>query len=369
MIALALLAWLYLLLFHGGFWGGFWRPGPELAARPAPEPAPAVSIIVPARNEAALIGPAIASLLAQTYPGPFRILLVDDATTDGTAAIPAPDPRLTVIAARPRPAGWNGKVWAMAEGLRQTAAPLILFTDADILHDPAHLATLVAKAEAEGLDLVSEMVELRCQSPAERALVPGFVYFFRLLYPFARVNDPLCATAAAAGGTMLVRARALARIGGIAAIAPALIDDVALARAIKRGGRIWLGMSRLARSVRAYATARDIWRMIARTAFVQLRRSALLLLAAEAGLAVLFLLPPLAALFACGIDRLWGLLGWALMAATYLPMLRRYARTPLWAPALPLIALFYMAATLGSALDHWRGRGVAWKSRAYGTRP
>ncbi len=368
MSALALLAWLYLALFHGGFWGGFWRDGPELApARPAS--LPAVDIIVPARNEAESIAPVIASLLAQDYPGPFRILLVDDASTDATMARAPADPGLVAIPARPRPRGWSGKVWAMAEGLARAEAPLLLFTDADILHDPRHLSTLVAKAEAEGLDLVSEMVALRCVSLAERALVPAFVHFFRLLYPFAWVNDPLSATAAAAGGTMLVRARALARIGGMAAIAPALIDDVALARAIKRGGRVWLGLSGLARSLRPYPHLGDLWRVIARTAFVQLRRSWALLILAEAGLGGLFLVPPLEAFLGCGLARLSGLAAWGLMGATYLPMLRRYARSPLWAPALPLVALFYMAATLGSALDHARGRGAAWKSRAYGAAP
>lgn len=359
---LALLVWAGLLLAHGRFW----QAGPILApARPAS--APDVDIVVPARDEADGIGPALASLLAQDYPGRLRVILVDDGSTDGTGALARAlaDPRLLVLDGQPRPAGWSGKLWAVHQGLAETRAEYVLLTDADILHDPAHVATLVAKAERDRLDLVSEMVELRCNSFAERLLVPAFVYFFQLLYPFARVNDPASRTAAAAGGTVLLRRRALDRIGGIASVLGALIDDVALARAVKAGGPIWLGHSQLARSVRPYPDAASVWRMVARTAYVQLRRSPLLLLGTVLGMALVWLAPPGLALFAHGPARWLGALAWAGAAASYLPTLGRFRLSPLWAPFLPLVACFYMAATIGSAVDHHRGRGVVWKRRAY----
>ena len=363
MAVLALLAWAYLLLWHGRFW----LSGPELSPA-VPHATPDVAVVVPARDEAGTIAASLGSLLAQDYAGRFRVVLVDDGSTDGTGdiarALPGAE-RLTVIAGTPRPAGWAGKLWAVQQGVAATDAELVLLTDADITHDPRHLATLVAQAERSGVDMVSEMVALNCDSLAERSLVPGFVYFFQLLYPFARVNDPLAATAGAAGGTVLIRRRALDRIGGIAAIQGALIDDCALARAVKRGGRIWLGHSGLARSIRPYPDFADIWRMIARSAYVQLRYSPLLLLGTVLGLAVVFLTPPAAALFGHGLSWLAGTLAWIGMAASFLPTLRRYHRSPLWAPLLPAVAAFYLAATLGSAWDHHRGRGVVWKHRAY----
>jgi hopene-associated glycosyltransferase HpnB len=361
--ALSLAAWLYLAFLHGRFW----QAGP-MAAPGSPAFCPPVAIVVPARDEAALVGRSVASLLAQDYAGKLRVVLVDDSSSDGTAALARALPgaeRLTVIDGTPRPPGWAGKLWAVHQGVRATSEEFVLLTDADIVHDSAHLRTLVAEAERTRSDMVSEMVALSCDSGAERALVPAFVYLFQLLYPFERVNDPLSPVAAAAGGTVLIRRRALERIGGIEAIRGALIDDVALARAVKRGGRIRLGHSALARSVRPYPEVADIWRMVARSAYVQLRTSPLLLVGTTLGLALVFLVPPAAALAASGWGRAFGLAAWVVMAATYLPTLRRFGRSPLWAPFLPAIALFYMAATLGSALDHHRGRGVVWKRRAY----
>ncbi len=360
---LAALVWAYLLALHGRFW----QAGPVLA--PArPHAAPPVAIVVPARDEADSIAASLRSLLAQDYPGELRLILVDDGSTDGTGAIARhlADPRLVVLTGQPRPPGWSGKLWAVAQGVAEAdEAAFVLLTDADIIHDPRHLAALVAQAEREDLDLVSEMVALACDSAAERALVPAFVFFFALLYPFAWVNDPQRATAAAAGGTMLLRRQALDRIGGIAVVRGALIDDVELARAVKRGGRVWLGHSGLARSIRPYPTAAAIWRMVARTAYVQLRRSPALLLLCILGMALTWLVPPAAALFSHGAARWLGALAWAGMAASYLPTLRRFGLSPLRAPFLPLVAVFYMAATIGSAVDHARGRGVVWKRRAY----
>ncbi len=369
----ALLVWLVLILLHGHFW----QSGPSLSAvRPvapaAAIAAPAVAIVVPARDEAGLIVATLRSLLTQDYPGRYRVVLIDDGSADGTGAMARAldDPRLMVLDGTPPPAGWSGKLWAVAQGISQgfdtdDDAELLLLTDADIVHDPRHLSALVARAEQDGLDLVSEMVALACDSLAERALVPAFVYFFQLLYPFAWVNDPLCATAAAAGGTILIRRRALARIGGIAAVRGALIDDVALAHAVKRGGRIWLGHSDLARSVRPYPDFAAIWHLVARTAYVQLRTSPLVLVATVLGMALTFVVPPAAALFGHGLARLFGVLAWGGMAWSYLPTLSRFGRSPAWAVALPAVAVFYVAATIGSAVDHHRGRGVRWKQRDY----
>jgi hopene-associated glycosyltransferase HpnB len=360
---LSLLVWLYLLLAHGRFW----QSGPELVpARPTV--APPVAVVVPARDEASLIGQTVRSLLVQEYSGELRVILVDDSSSDGTGATARAlaDLRLTVLDGAPRPSGWSGKLWALAQGLAEAKAEeLVLLTDADIVHDPQHVATLVTRAERDDLDLVSEMVALRCDSLAERALVPAFVFFFQLLYPFAWVNNPLRATAAAAGGTILLRRRALERIGGIAAVRGALIDDVALAAAVKRGGRIWLGHSALAHSLRAYPTVVDIWRMVSRTAYVQLRYSPLLLAGTVLAMALTFLLPPWAAMFGHGPARWFGWVTWGAMAAAYHPTLHRYRLSAAWAPCLPLVAAFYLAATIGSAVNHHLGRGVSWKGRAY----
>jgi hopene-associated glycosyltransferase HpnB len=360
----AALAWAYLIIWHGKFW----QAGPILpASRPAA--APAVAIVVPARDEAETIDDCLRSLLAQDYPGPLSVILVDDGSTDGTGTIARAiaDPRLCVLTGQKRPAGWSGKLWAVAQGVDaiQDGATHVLLTDADIIHDAPHLASLMAKAMQNDLDLVSEMVELRCRTWPERALVPAFVYFFQLLYPFAWANDPLRGNAAAAGGTILLHRRALARIGGIEAVRGALIDDVALATAVKRGGRIWLGHSRFARSLRPYPNAGEVWRMIARTAYVQLHHSPLLLVGTVLGLALVFLVPPLWTLFGHGWGRALAGGTWVALAASYLPTLRRFGLSPLWAPFLPLVACFYMAATIGSAVDHHAGRGVRWKGRAY----
>lgn len=364
---LAALIWLGLLFAHGRFW----QSGPELPAA-TPATAPAVAVVIPARDEAETIGAVLASLGRQDYPGELRIVVVDDRSTDATAAIARglADPRIVLLSGSETPAGWSGKLWAVAQGIadaREAPTPpeFLLLCDADIVHEPGHLSALVAAAGHGDYDLVSEMVALHCESLAERALVPAFVYFFQLLYPFAKVCDPLSAKAAAAGGTMLLRPRALDRIGGIAAVRGALIDDVALAGAVKRGGRIWLGHTRAARSLRRYPAFADLWQMIARTAYVQLRFSPLLLGATVLGMALVWLLGPALALFGDGTARLLGLLIWAMMAASYLPTLARFRRAPFWALAMPAIAAFYMAATIGSAFDHHRGRGVLWKGRAY----
>ena len=291
----SLLIWLYLFFAHGKFW----KSTPELPPATPPK-FPDVDIIVPARDETATIGPVIASLLAQDYAGKFQVILVDDNSTDGTVASAGTSARLTVISLQSKPADWSGKLWALSRGVAASHAPLLLFTDADIVHDPRHLSSLVAKLLDSRLELVSEMVRLNCSSLAERALVPAFVYFFQMLYPFNKVNDPRSSVAAAAGGTVLIRHETLQRIGGIDAIKNSLIDDVALARAVKPCGAIFLGHSGLAASVRPYPGFADIWQMTSRTAYTQLRHSVVLLTLTLFGLCLVWWVPAAAILLGHG---------------------------------------------------------------------
>ena len=361
-LALALLVlsiWLYLLLGHGGYWRiRAEDPHGSPAARPL------IAVVVPARDEAEAVGDAVRSLVAQDYPGPFQVFVVDDHSSDETAAV-AREAGAAVIAARPLPPGWAGKVWAMSEGVRAAEAlrpGFYLFTDADIVHPPHNLSGLLAKAET-GFDMVSLMVRLRCRSLAERALVPAFVYFFFQLYPPARIRDPKSRTAGAAGGCMLVRAATLERAGGLQAIAGERIDDCALAARLQAaGGRLWLGASHATRSTRAYPGFGDILRMISRSAYTQLRYSPLVLAAALAGMTLTYFAP-----VALCFTPVWplGLAAYLVMAATFLPVLRLYRRGPLWALLLPAIAAFYTAATLHSAWRHWTGRGGEWKGRSH----
>jgi hopene-associated glycosyltransferase HpnB len=307
----------------------------------------------------------IASLLAQDYPGTFSVTLVDDNSSDGTAHAAGAARNLSVISGRPKPSGWSGKLWALRQGIEETSAPVVLFTDGDVVHDSRHLSTLVARLLNPACNMVSEMVRLSCTSAAERLLVPAYVYFFQLLYPFGRVNDPRSSVAAAAGGTVLVRRNALEKAGGIDAIKSALIDDVVLAKIIKASGPIYLGHSGLATSLRAYSSVSDIWEMITRTAFTQLRHSAALLLLTVVGLSLVFLSPLWTALFAHGWSRAAGVASYALLTIGYMPTLQRYRQSRALALALPLIALFYMGATIASAINYWSGRGTVWKNRDY----
>ncbi len=374
----ALAIWIYLLVGRGGFWRGAERDDTLLAGADAPPPRawPDVTAIIPARDEAESIAESIGSLLAQDYPGRVRIVLVDDQSGDGTAdvarqaaaAASAAD-RLTVLSGREPPAGWTGKLWAMDQGFRHVAesdAPpdLVLFTDADIAYRaPDALRILVEGAVRRGTVLTSLMVKLRCESSAERLLVPAFVFFFAMLYPFAWANDPRRRLAAAAGGSMLVKREALVRAGGLAAIKDALIDDCALAALLKREGPIWLGLTGRVESLRPYPAIADIGRMVSRTAYAELRYSPLRLAGTLVGMALTYLAPPLLTLFADGFAQLLGLAAWLMMAFAFQPMLRFYRRSPLWGLALPVIAGFYTAFTVQSAIQHWRGRGGAWKGR------
>ncbi len=360
--AAALVIWIYLLLGRGGFWR---MPDSALPAV-LPSPPPRVAIVIPARNEASVIGKAIASLVRQDYPGLFHIYVVDDHSTDGTAAAARHGnaPNLTIIPADPLQLGWTGKLWALNQGICAAAEfspDCLLLTDADIVHRPANLSTLVAQAAGGNYELVSLMVMLHCRSLAERALIPAFVFFFFLLYPPAWIRSPRYRTAGAAGGCMLIRRDALQRIGGIERIRSELIDDCALARAIKQsGGSVWLGLSSHTVSIRQYDSFAEIGGMISRTAFTQLRYSWLLLAVTIAGLLLTYVLPVAAAIS----GNLAGALAWILMCIAYAPALRFYRLSPLWAPLLPAVALFYAAATICSAVAYRGGRGGMWKGRS-----
>jgi hopene-associated glycosyltransferase HpnB len=366
--AASVLVWLWL----AGLRGMFWRTDVRLPATVAPARWPSVAVVVPARDEAGLLPLSVPALLGQDYRGPVRVVLVDDNSTDGTRELVAgrwPDVHL-VAPGEPAP-GWTGKLWALRAGIAQAGGvDFLLLTDADVVHRPGSLSALVRAAEAHHLDLVSQMARLRVRSRWERLVVPAFVYFFALLYPFRWCNEPGAPTAAAAGGCSLVRRTALQRVGGLDAIAAAVIDDVALARALKRSGaRIFLGLADLVESVRPYDGLGPLWRMVSRSAYAQLRHSVGLLAGTVLGLLLVFAVPPAAAVAgALGAGRwtlLAGLAGWLLMAGTYAPMQRYYGQPVAAALLLPFTAVLYLAMTVDSAVRYHRGRGAQWKGRTY----
>ncbi|HEV2375634.1 MAG TPA: glycosyltransferase [Streptosporangiaceae bacterium] len=389
--AVAALAWAYLLVGHGWYWRTSCRlppdgeaPGGEAASR-GPGVWPSVTAVVPARDEAAILPETLPALLVQDYPGPLRVVLVDDGSSDGTAAVAQalgrahPTPALRVVRGTPPPLGWAGKVWAMSQGVAAAGeSGYLLFTDADIAMAPTAVTDLVRAALADDRALVSQMALLRAWSDWERWVVPAFVYFFAQLYPFWRVARPGGRTAAAAGGCMLVHAATLASAGGLDRIRGARIDDIALARLLKRGpvrARCWLGFTTQVRSVRPYPRLADLWDMVARSAYTQLRHSPLLLAGTVVGLVWLYLLAPVAAVTGLAWwvtgegGRLVGLFGWAgilawvLMTVSYVPVLRLYRLSVCRAPALPVIAALYAAMTVDSARRHRAGRGGEWKGR------
>jgi hopene-associated glycosyltransferase HpnB len=373
----SLLAWLWLLLGQGFFW----RTDQRLPERRPPRSWPEVAVVVPARDEAEVLESSLGSLLAQKYPGRARVVLVDDNSTDGTGDIARRLAEaegslpLTVTTPGEPPAGWTGKLWALRHGVelaeRQGTPVYLLLTDADIAHGPDSLADLVSAAETSGLAMVSQMARLRTSTRWEKLIVPAFVYFFAQLYPFRWSNRPGTRTAAAAGGCSLVRADALERAGGVAAIRGAVIDDVSLARLIKRdGGRTWLGLAEAVDSIRPYPELGQLWRMVSRSAYAQLQHSVLLLAGTVLGLALVYLVPPAATVVGAATAD-WPALAlggaaWLLMTATFVPMLRYYRLTPAGALLLPFTASLYLLMTVDSAVQHWRGRGAAWKGRTYG---
>ncbi len=365
--SLALAGWIYLF----GFRGMFWRAS-ERDDRPASDPPtwPSVVAVVPARDEAELIGESIGSLLRQDYPGDFRVILVDDQSSDDTAGLARgfdADGRLSVIQGTARPPGWTGKLWALKQGVvhaGENHPDYFWFTDADIAHTKDNLRHLVGRAEHDSLVMVSLMAKLRCESLAERFIVPAFVFFFQMLFPFSWVNRRDNPVAAAAGGCMLLRRDALEKAGGIDSVRREIIDDCALARRMKAQGPIWLGLTERAVSLRRYQYLRDIRQMVSRSAYAQLRYSPMLLAGTIAGMATLYVAPPLIASFGAGAARLEAGLCWFCMAVAYQPILIFYRRTPFWGLALPIIGLFYAGFTVHSAIQHGRGLGGMWKGRA-----
>ena len=368
---LPLAIWLHMVFGRGMFWRG--RDRDDLDEAPPPARWPSVTAVVPARDEADVIARSIGGLLAQDYPGTFRVVLVDDQSSDGTAeaaqaaakALGAED-RLTVMSGQPLPGGWTGKLWAVSQGVERAGAETpdyLLLTDADIGHTPDNLRHLAARAEAGGHAMVSLMAKLSCANPAERFLIPAFVYFFQMLYPFAQVSRPSSKVAAAAGGCMLVRRDALAAAGGIAAIRHEIIDDCALGRRMKAQGPIWLGLTERAVSLRPYNSVGEIGRMVSRSAYAQLGYSALVLTGVIAGMVLTYLAPPAATIFGTGWLRAAGAVAWTLMAISFLPIARFYRVSPAWGVGLPAIGAAYTWFTLQSAIQVWRGRGGLWKGR------
>ncbi|MFE2441954.1 glycosyltransferase [Streptomyces sp. NPDC059426] len=405
----SLAAWLWLLLGQGFFWRTdirLPRRGPVGSGPPEPVGWPSVAVVVPARDESAVLPASLPSLLAQDYPGPAEIFLIDDGSSDGTGKLARELAEeygglpLTVDSPGEPGPGWTGKLWAVRHGMALATTRIaadrkddgnheddgdrkdegdrkddvgvdyLLLTDADIAHEPDSLRELVRAAEANGLDLVSQMARLRVATCWERLIVPAFVYFFAQLYPFRWVNRPRGRTAAAAGGCVLLRREAAERAGIPETIRQSVIDDVALARGVKRsGGRIWLGLADRVDSVRPYPRLGELWRMVSRSAYTQLRHHPLLLLMTVAGLAVVYLVPPAAVVAGVLTERpallALGAAAWALMAGSYIPMLRYYRQTLWLAPLLPLTALLYLLMTVDSAVRHHLGQGAAWKGRTY----
>jgi hopene-associated glycosyltransferase HpnB len=414
--------WLYLVFARGAFWR--LRPfDDDLAQHAAPNKWPSVVAIVPARNEAETIGQTLAALLQQDYPGELSVIVVDDHSEDATSQIAQrtareknAESRVEIHPASTLPAGWTGKLWALNEAVTRAAAgaakralsdelregpasavpengskswalapegrvlsgslvdetlpAFYWFTDADIVHAPNTLRRLVSRAEQNKLDLASLMVLLQAKTIPERALIPAFLFFFLKLYPPNWTANPNARTAGAAGGCILLRRKSLERLGGFPTIRSEVIDDCALARAVKRsGGQIWMGLTRASVSMRAYRSFSEIRDMIARTAFTQLRCSALLLAGTLAGMFFTYV-APVALLFAHNpAPRILGLTTWLFMSASFVPTVRFYRLSPLWAPFLPLAALFYSYATWLSAVRHWLGRGGQWKGRAQARQP
>ncbi|HEX3916725.1 MAG TPA: glycosyltransferase [Caulobacteraceae bacterium] len=369
--AIAVAAWVYLLAGRGLFWMMRERDDRDLP----PEPAawPAVVAVVPARNEADVIARSVGSLLAQDYPGAFRLVLVDDNSEDGTGAVAEAaaarlnaGQKITGLSGQPLAKGWTGKLWAVSQGVERACAdaPTYLWiTDADIEHDPQTLRRLVARAEAGQLTLVTLMARLQTGTWPERLMIPAFVFFFDMLFPFGIVNNPKRRLAAAAGGCMLVRRTALEAAGGIASIRAEIIDDCALGARLKAQGPIWLGLTRTSVSLRPYLSLGEIGRMVSRSAYAQLRYSPWLLAGTLIGMCLVYLAAPIIAVFGDGWARWLGVAAWVMMAGAFQPMLRYYRLSPLWGLAMPLIGALYSLFTVQSAVEVWRGRGGMWKGR------
>jgi hopene-associated glycosyltransferase HpnB len=367
--ALTAVTWSYLVLARGSFWR-IKNATPEAGNRAGFSGG--IVAVVPARNEAELIGPVVTSLLNQSVAMP--VILVDDESTDGTANVArraaekaGKADALIVIQNKPLPTGWTGKLWSMHQGIEYARAfhpAWLMLADADVVHGPETVSNLGLIASHGHYDLVSYMVKLHCESLAEKLLIPAFVYFFFMLYPPAWIRNTRRSTAGAAGGCMLVRAQTLERAGGLEAIRGAVIDDCSLARLLKQhGGRLWIGLTDQSQSLRRYDTFSDVEHMVSRTAFYQLNHSSLLLLCTIAGMVITYLAPPLLLLTRSTLGIVMGAAAWAAMTMTYSTMVRYYRLNAAWALTLPLAALFYLGATMDSAVKYWNGSGGNWKGR------
>jgi hopene-associated glycosyltransferase HpnB len=366
--------WVVLTFFRGAFWLVRAFDGDSAGEEPLSK-WPRVAAVVPARDEAETIERCVESLVRQDYPGEFALVVVDDHSKDRTGALArnaaqsaGEAHRVTILQAMDLQAGWTGKLWALQQGISSGASSqpeYYWFTDADIVHAPDTLRRLVSRAENQRLDLTSLMVLLQAKTVAEKLLIPAFLYFFLMLYPPKWIADGKSRTAGAAGGCILLRREALERIGGIPAIRAEVIDDCELAYAVKRsGGAIWMGLTRRSVSLRSYSTFGEIRDLIARTAFTQLGYSALVLIGTIAGMLLTYSVPVVFAFQTQPVIWRIGLAAWVLMTLTYLPTVRFYGLSPLWAPGLPFAAIFYSYATCVSAARYWMGRGGQWKGRA-----
>lgn len=371
---LSLLTWIVLTFFRGAFWQVRRFDG-DIASNEKPQSWPRVAVVVPARNEAGTVGRCVESLVRQDYAGEFQIIVVDDHSEDrtselarGAAQSAGGAGQLTVVQAEKLQPGWTGKLWAIQQGVSTAESKrpdYFWFTDADIEHSPDTLRRLVTRAENQQLDLTSLMVLLQAKTIPERLLIPAFLYFFLMLYPPTWIAETKSKTAGAAGGCILLRREALERIGGILTIRSEVIDDCALARAVKRSdGAIWMGLTRKSVSLRAYTSFGEIRDLIARTAFTQLKYSAVVLLGTVVVMLLTYLVPVVLTFHVQPLVWRLSLIAWALMTLTYLPTVRFYQLSPLWAPLLPLAAAFYFYATCLSAMRYWMGRGGQWKGRA-----
>ena len=385
-ILLSLVIWVGLLTLRGMFWTADQQLKDNL---PEPPEWPSVCAVIPARDEAETIGITVRALLEQEYPGDLEIVLVDDQSSDGTGEIARAaadevggDRQFEILSGQDLPPGWTGKLWAMEQGTQFAIAnynpDYILLTDADIRHDPLNLRRLMALATARQLDMASVMVRLRCESTWERFLIPAFIFFFMKLYPFRWVNNPNRSMAGAAGGCILIRSAALQRIGGMGCLKEALIDDCTLAAKVKESpspdtpygkSRIWLGLGSDIVSLRPYSDLNTVWKMVARTAFTQLNYSTLLLLGTLLAMTLIYLVAPIGLVWSLfthqWIAAIAAAATWGLMALSYWPTLKFYHQSPLWALTLPAIAFLYTLMTVDSALQHWQGKGGAWKGRVY----
>ncbi len=371
---LALAIWVYLIAARGDFWRT--QKFDDLAPAPTMERWPSIAVVVPARDEAAGVAACVTSILSQPYPGMLSMVLVDDQSQDGTsqiatdaaAAIGASN-RLTVLQGRPLPSGWTGKLWAVKQGLtlvegRPVQPDYVLLTDADIVYSGDALMRLVARAQSDKLAMTSVMATLRCESFAEKYLIPAFIFFFGMLYPFGWVRNPSRATAAAAGGCILARWDALKNAGGIESIRGSLIDDCALGARLKLQGPVWLGFSHDVKSVRASDTVANVGQMISRSAYAQLRYSLIFLIGTVIAMTLVFLVPVIISVFGHGWAAVFAAAAWLLMALAFQPTLRYYGQSAFWGPALPAIAVAYVVFTVNSAIQHFQGRGGMWKGRA-----